>query len=83
LKCKCGLNAEGKSYCPKTYTKTYTENLATIIETFGQLCHTLDRFDIYKCYLRQASQEEYPQSDLDFLHQFIIDYFERNHLEWI
>lgn len=52
LKCKCGLNAEGKSYCPRTYKKSYTENLATVIETFGQLCHTLDRFDIYKCYLR-------------------------------
>ena len=35
LKCECGMNPDGKSYCPSIFKKNYTENLAKVIETFG------------------------------------------------
>ena len=52
LSCKCGLSPNGKSFCPTTFKKQYTKDLAKITETMGAGCHTVDRFDLYKCYYK-------------------------------
>ena len=62
--------------------------MATIIEKFGMNCHTTDRFDIYRCYQRSVidtlrSGIKIPKNETDLLNQFIVDYFERNHMAWI
>lgn len=52
LGCECGLSPHGTSYCPKVYSKKYTEYLFIVLSKFGMKCHTTDRFDFYRCWQR-------------------------------
>jgi hypothetical protein len=48
------MNPFGYSYCPNIYTDTYTTLLAEVTERFASNCHTVDRLDIYECFMANA-----------------------------
>ena len=56
LKCECGLNPHGYSYCPRKFEKSYTRTLANITEIFAKDCHTVDRLSIPRCYFKSAQK---------------------------
>ena len=74
LPCKCGLTPDGHTFCPTIYTEGYTELLAEVARRIGQAsCHTLDRFDVYKCLMLHVKTDD----DVALLDKFIIAKYER------
>lgn len=84
LPCKCGLSNTGNQYCPKKYNRKYSQSLNVASHIFAQNCHTADRLDIYRCYLRSALEKQrnnsLKQTDLTALKTFIIQHFELEQL---
>jgi hypothetical protein len=60
--CKCGLNPNGDSYCPKVYTPRHTSLLSEIASSLSvskhHRCHTEDRLNIYSCLILNADSAQ-------------------------
>mmetsp|Transcript_38422 Transcript_38422/g.58504 ORF Transcript_38422/g.58504 Transcript_38422/m.58504 type:complete len:141 (+) Transcript_38422:735-1157(+) len=94
LKCECGLNPHGHSYCPRKFEKGYTRTLANVTEMFAKECHTTTRLDPARCYYPTAlaklaaaketgSNTEKVEEDVEYMQSFIKMMYERDHLAWI
>ena len=81
LGCECGLSPYGSSYCPKMYSKKYTQHLFLVLSKFGMKCHTTDRYDIYRCWQRQAIEmvrqgKTVSDEDIQMLSLLIKEHYE-------
>ena len=75
LPCRCGLSPTGSSYCGVTFDSDYTSIVAETLKRLAGKCHTLERFDIYECLLRNVETEE----DAMLLDRYIKLRYETDH----
>jgi len=66
LPCKCGLTPVGATFCPLTYSPTFTAKLRGLTRS----CHTLDKLNIYECM---------GGTDPQILSAYVVAHFERHH----